>query len=704
MKILLMIIALHCSGLYAGQTNFSNTAQSSVPPTAHSPYLSQLDVPGTYHYACRSNSVILDGCSHSFVSDDPVSTTGIRDKKHYDSDIVCQNAGRLVNQLPFNRGRRVEGYQSPPAQPIGYVTQVKAKYNVGHPTGRTVPLRHFSLTTNSQQDSSNRTMTGCFSLNQQETRKQGNFIDDQDQADLSLEEIYADLCQQEDSTPSLIKTEPTPTPLNHLVNFHQKSSADVPNPVREPLPDFKEVTEAKAMNRDSSQLNSSTPENSMNSIDFPAQFQALFSDTLESNSEGIADSSHTSLNVSIPVQGSVAQGCQIPVGSSSSAEPTVSFQRAGFSRLSPCFSGDNIKTETPCHSQMNHETTRALCLIRFAQQNNWDNFNHLMQKCIQDKLDYIWLEDEGHQYSTLLFELTIYPPKFLKAFLDHVNLNLKGSHYLNFQTKSENNTALMAAVFSGYQENVSALLKYNPNLKLANCHGFSAIHLVQNDSVLNALLEHDDSQINLRDHQGNTLLHYCACNPKKHTLALRLFQRGAVDNIQNNEGMLACHLLDAYPKYTKTEINHYICCGDLFEFFRDEKNIPQKIETIDEVKQDMSILHYAAYRNYLSIVTFLVEDLKVDINESTSKNSSTPLHMAILGKSEEVVDYLLAHYAKTDELDSMGYAPIHYCQYHDSHSFFDNLKTKTRINQALHTRDGLTARDLFESKQHKNKK
>ena len=75
-------------------------------------------------------------------------------------------------------------------------------------------------------------------------------------------------------------------------------------------------------------------------------------------------------------------------------------------------------------------------------------------------------------------------------------------------------------------------------------------------------------------------------------------------------------------------------------------------------------LHCAVLHKLFTIVKFLVEDCKVDVNVAISLlRGGTPLHMAYGIGEENIAQYLIEHGADQDTLDSDGRKPIDYKLY-----------------------------------------
>ena len=79
---------------------------------------------------------------------------------------------------------------------------------------------------------------------------------------------------------------------------------------------------------------------------------------------------------------------------------------------------------------------------------------------------------------------------------------------------------------------------------------------------------------------------------------------------------------------------------------------------------DHTPLHFAVLHKLFTIVKFLVEDCRVDVNCANSLiNGGTSLHMAYGIGEESIAQYLIEHGANQDALDSGGRKPLDYKLY-----------------------------------------
>ena len=71
-----------------------------------------------------------------------------------------------------------------------------------------------------------------------------------------------------------------------------------------------------------------------------------------------------------------------------------------------------------------------------------------------------------------------------------------------------------------------------------------------------------------------------------------------------------------------------------------------------------NVLHVAVLNSQISLVQFLVDGKKIDIN-AVDKNGDTPLHLAVVGGDLDLIKILLSNRAKTNVANKIGNTPLH---------------------------------------------
>ena len=91
-------------------------------------------------------------------------------------------------------------------------------------------------------------------------------------------------------------------------------------------------------------------------------------------------------------------------------------------------------------------------------------------------------------------------------------------------------------------------------------------------------------------------------------------------------------------------------------------------------------LHYAVLHKLFSVVKFLVEDCKIDINcTSNASKGCTPLHVAYGMGEKNIAQYLIEHGANLEALDNSGRKPKDHEFYGSSYVYISKYLIKRRI-------------------------
>ena len=94
----------------------------------------------------------------------------------------------------------------------------------------------------------------------------------------------------------------------------------------------------------------------------------------------------------------------------------------------------------------------------------------------------------------------------------------------------------------------------------------------------------------------------------------------------------------------------------------------------------LTALHYAVLHKLFSVVKFLVEDCKVDINcTSNASDGGTPLHVAYGMSEKDIAQYLIEHGANLEALDNSGRKPKDYEFYESSYVVVSKYLIKRRV-------------------------
>ena len=96
---------------------------------------------------------------------------------------------------------------------------------------------------------------------------------------------------------------------------------------------------------------------------------------------------------------------------------------------------------------------------------------------------------------------------------------------------------------------------------------------------------------------------------------------------------------------------------------------------VEKSKYDLTAFHHAVLYKLFTIVKFLVEDCKVDVNRtSTHTTGGTALHMAY-GIRENIAQYLIEHGTDQDATDGNGSKPKDHGLYGDPKNIYSAIST-----------------------------
>lgn len=208
----------------------------------------------------------------------------------------------------------------------------------------------------------------------------------------------------------------------------------------------------------------------------------------------------------------------------------------------------------------------------------------------------------------------------------------------------------------------------------------------------------EDFNINMRDRDGNTLLHLASGCSNRALMALFL-QKGADINAINHSGFTPLHYAvwdgnrasvefllaqgaDAFLKNSNrnTALHFAIEIGHI-------TLVPILIKSIDlkaRNSEGLTALHIAVMDNDLELIKFLLNN-GADIN-ATDHEGNTPLHMTIIKHSKKIryffappilIKFLLERQAKIVK-NNDGHTPIYYARNHNESLQFAILQEAER--------------------------
>jgi ankyrin repeat protein len=193
-------------------------------------------------------------------------------------------------------------------------------------------------------------------------------------------------------------------------------------------------------------------------------------------------------------------------------------------------------------------------------------------------------------------------------------------------------------------------------LSQCNHHGQSLLHLAAKKGrteILMLLLEEFpdivDEILNLEtQEEKNTALHLAALYGHVECIRLLLQTPGLKGCVRNINGSIALHL-------AMKQTFHIDALMQVFLDFvpPDEKDT---FDLIDEAN-GLNCLHLAILKSIRQFAIELIQQHKVQVNIPTSEGLS-PLHLAVIVQSQEIVDALIQNGAIVDMVNNYGQTPL----------------------------------------------
>ncbi|CAH1986596.1 unnamed protein product [Acanthoscelides obtectus] len=190
---------------------------------------------------------------------------------------------------------------------------------------------------------------------------------------------------------------------------------------------------------------------------------------------------------------------------------------------------------------------------------------------------------------------------------------------------------------------VQVLLNHGALVNCKNKDGWTCFHLIAregNIEILKVLIEHG-LYITEKTRNGRTGLHIAALHGHLAVVILLLDLGLEVDD-RDNCGSTVLH--------EAVSGGHIDVCKEL---------IQRKTNQYVRNNADCNLLHLAASEGHLEIITFLVDDLKFDVN-CTNRYGLTPLHCAARKSQVNVYKHLLNLGSNYDAVDNFGRIPNDY--------------------------------------------
>lgn len=234
---------------------------------------------------------------------------------------------------------------------------------------------------------------------------------------------------------------------------------------------------------------------------------------------------------------------------------------------------------------------------------------------------------------------------------DHVNRLLQ-HHSIDVNMEAMNgNSALMLAISAGSTGAFGQLIK-NKNLRInhRNNDGYTALHVAIQMKASLELIDHlvayEGININAKTtKEGKTPL-LLALENNYISAALRLLKRNPSINEKDIAGDTALHIA---ARNNQTEM------------IKELLNV-HGLRANETNNKGLTPLHIAIVEHNGSVVQYLVNHNKININVISGNMRRTPLHTAIAFKYYEMVEYLTSHEKVSLSInlkDALGYTPLH---------------------------------------------
>ncbi|XP_066974427.1 transient receptor potential cation channel subfamily A member 1 homolog isoform X2 [Macrobrachium rosenbergii] len=236
-------------------------------------------------------------------------------------------------------------------------------------------------------------------------------------------------------------------------------------------------------------------------------------------------------------------------------------------------------------------------------------------------------------------------PLLLSAMHGH----LRCCKLMEFRNKyfsdKDGNTAFHYAVMGGFESTVSALLEmgFDPNAK--NKKGIAPVHLASAKKRIASLQILIENGVDLRsiDKQGRAVFHFAAEKNSLESLTI-LLDNAALSDLINKTDESDCTPLHLAIKRDSIESGMLLL----------EKGASPTIAC----KGGMSPLHLAADKGCTRLCEVLLARKDVDVNLE-NESRATPLHLAALHGSLDVIQMLVRKKAKLTAVDKNGRNALH---------------------------------------------
>jgi len=244
-------------------------------------------------------------------------------------------------------------------------------------------------------------------------------------------------------------------------------------------------------------------------------------------------------------------------------------------------------------------------------------------------------------------------------------------------------TPLLMAAENGNRDIAALLIEHGANILKTDAAKRNALHAAARGGHADFcafLLDKTDIDINARDKDGWTPLHY-ACAREKTAVVKMLIERGADLNAPDNEGVTPLHramidrsddVIDAYVAVLGAKANLDVLSqsGDTPLMHAVRSGFERSVEKLIAAGADVTAqgtdgrtaLHVALAENQPAIALMLAEALqtrRIQPDTLADKSGDTPLHYAARADASAVAEKLLECGAEIDRANAEGDTALH---------------------------------------------
>jgi ankyrin repeat protein len=228
-------------------------------------------------------------------------------------------------------------------------------------------------------------------------------------------------------------------------------------------------------------------------------------------------------------------------------------------------------------------------------------------------------------------------------------------------------TPIESAIYNGSVEIVELLISNGANLKIVDDKGIISSAINNKSLKLIKLLVSNGADINGKDIDGNTPLHY-AVKSENIEIIKFLLSNGANVNLENKYNLTPIEFAVKKGSKEITELLISVGCDinsieenktflslalehgkiDIFKF------LISKGAKIDlAVDHDKSLILYAIKTGSLELIDLIIST-GADINQGFERSDCTPLTYAVKNSTIEVLDYLISHGSEVNKMTHSG--------------------------------------------------